>query len=69
MNVQTIDGYSGHSDRAQLLAYVRNIRPKPTRILAMHGEESKCEDLTRTLNKMMRVETRAPMNLDSMRLR
>jgi hypothetical protein len=69
MEVFNVDGYSGHSDRSQLLAYVKNLRPRPSRILTLHGEESKCEDLARTLNRMMHVQTQAPMNLDSIRLR
>lgn len=69
MQVNTVDGYSGHSDRAQLLAFVRNLRPKPQRILTMHGDEHKTEELARTLGHMMHVESRAPMNLDTIRLR
>lgn len=69
MGVVTIDGFSGHSDWSQLLAYARNVRPRPNRIFTMHGEASKCEELSRTLNKMLHVETRVPMPLDSMRLK
>ena len=69
LEVDTVDGFSGHSDRSQLLAFVRNLRPKPGRIFTMHGDETKCDDLARTLNKMMHCETRAPMNLDSTRLK
>ncbi|MFH0922894.1 MAG: beta-CASP ribonuclease aCPSF1, partial [Candidatus Micrarchaeota archaeon] len=69
LSVTTIDGWSGHSDRAQLLAFLRNLRPKPARVFTMHGDENKTEELARTVNKMMHVETRAPMNLDSIRLR
>ncbi len=69
MQVNTVDGFSGHSDRSQLLAFVRNLRPRPHRIFTMHGEEVKTEEFARSLNHMMHVETRAPMNLDSIRLR
>jgi len=69
LSVTTIDGWSGHSDRAQLLAFLRNLRPKPARVFTMHGDENKTEELARTVNKMMHIETRAPMNLDSIRLR
>jgi len=69
MQVHTVDGYSGHSDRAQLLAFLRNLRPRPQRIFTMHGDEAKTEEFARTINHMMHVETRAPMNLDSIRLR
>ncbi len=35
----------------------------------MHGEESKCDDLARTLGSRFRIEGRAPMNLDSIRFK
>ncbi len=69
LEVDTVDGFSGHSDRSQLLAYVRSLRPKPGRVFTMHGDESKCDDLARTLNKMMHCETSAMMNRDSKRLK
>ncbi|MEM3227513.1 MAG: beta-CASP ribonuclease aCPSF1 [Candidatus Micrarchaeaceae archaeon] len=69
ISVNTVDGFSGHSDRRQLLAFVENLRPKPKVIYTMHGEESKCEDLARALGKEMHVRASAPMNLDSLRLK
>jgi hypothetical protein len=69
MRIETCEGYSGHSDRRQLLAFVKNMRPRPSKIYTMHGEESKCEDLAHTLSKIMKVEARAPMNLDGIRLK
>lgn len=69
MQVHTVEGFSGHSDRSQLMAFVRNLRPHPQRILTMHGDENKTDDLARSLSHMMRVEARGPMNLDTVRLR
>lgn len=69
MNVHTVEGFSGHCDRSQLLAFMRNLRPRPTQIFTMHGDENKTVELAKTANQMMHVETRAPMNLDSIRLR
>ena len=69
MQVRTVEGFSGHSDRRQLIDFVKNIRPSPKKIFTMHGEESKCEDLSRVLGNMMHVESRSPMNLDSQRLK
>ncbi len=68
LRVETVEGFSGHSDRSQLLAYARSIRPKPARIFTNHGDEARTEDLARTLNRMLHVETRAPMDLDTIRL-
>ena len=68
LSVHTVDGFSGHSDRSQLMAYARNIRPKPAKIITMHGDENKPEELARALNRMLHIQTRAIMNLDSTRL-
>ncbi len=69
MKIDTVEGFSGHSDRHQLVNFVKHMKPTPQRIFTMHGDETKCEDLARTLNKMFRVETRAPMDLDAIRLK
>ncbi len=69
LQVETADAFSGHSDRNQLMAYVRALRPKPSRIINIHGDEAKCDDLSRSLSRMMHIDARAPMNLDSTRLK
>ncbi|MCX6770667.1 MAG: beta-CASP ribonuclease aCPSF1 [Candidatus Micrarchaeota archaeon] len=69
MQIETVEGYSGHSDRQQLLALLKNMHPKPERVFTLHGDESKCEDLSRTITKMFRIDSRAPMNLDTIRLK
>ncbi|MDE1798230.1 MAG: beta-CASP ribonuclease aCPSF1 [Candidatus Micrarchaeota archaeon] len=70
METDTVEGFSGHSDRNQLINYVKAIRPGPERVFTLHGDENKCEDLARSLNKMMPgIEARSPMDLDSIRLR
>jgi KH/beta-lactamase-domain protein len=66
-NVDTCDGFSGHSDRKQLLNFIYNLNPKPERILMMHGEESKCIDLASSIHQKYGVETRAPLNLETIR--
>lgn len=69
MTIETCDGFSGHSDRRQLLNYVGSIDPKPERIIICHGEESKCMDLAQTIRKRYGVETRVPMNLETIRMK
>ena len=69
LDVETIDGFSGHSDRLQLLNYVGTMEPRPERVIVNHGEEFKCADLASSLYKKFGVETRAPMNLETIRLR
>lgn len=69
MQVQNLEGFSGHSDRRQLMSFIENIRPTPKKVFTMHGEESKCEDLARGVSNRLRVEARAPMNLDTIRFK
>ncbi len=69
LKVATVDGFSGHSDRTQLINFARAIKPRPSKFFILHGEESKCEDLSRTIGKMLHVESRAPQVLDSVRLK
>ncbi|MDE1762368.1 MAG: beta-CASP ribonuclease aCPSF1 [Candidatus Micrarchaeota archaeon] len=69
MQVHNLEGFSGHSDRRQLMSFVENIRPTPKKVFTMHGEESKCEDLARGIANRLRVEARAPMDLDTIRFK
>lgn len=69
MEVTTVEGFSGHSDRRQLAAWIRNVRPKPNKIFTMHGDWGKTEEFARDIARNMMVESRAPLNLESIRLR
>ncbi len=69
MQVRTIEGFSGHSDRRQFASFIDHLRPSARKIFTMHGEESKCDDLARFLGSRAHAEARAPMDLDSIRLK
>lgn len=69
LGIKSVGGFSGHSDRRQLMSFVENLRPKPKSIFTMHGEEQKCEDLARSMGRILHCDARAPMNLDSIRLK
>jgi len=68
MNVFTVEGFSGHSDRRQLIAYVMNSKPIPERVIIGHGEESKSLDLANALKRIGKINTAVPRNLDAIRL-
>lgn len=68
MRVNALDGFSGHSDRKQLLRFVNNISPKPKQIILVHGEESKCINMADTIRKIFKTETLAPRVGDRIRL-
>lgn len=69
MHIETIEGFSGHSDRNQLLGFFKKLKPKPNRVITMHGDEKSCTNLARTMSYNYKVEASAPRNLDSIRLR
>ena len=69
MDTETVDGFSGHSDRRQLVNYVSTLEPRPERIIIGHGDDFKCADLASTLYKKFGIETRAPLNLETIRLK
>jgi KH/beta-lactamase-domain protein len=68
LEVATIEGFSGHSDRLQLMNYIQTIDPRPQRIILNHGEESKSIDLSTSLHKRFNIETRVPFNLEAIRM-
>jgi KH/beta-lactamase-domain protein len=69
LNVEVIKGFSGHSSRPQSLSFVKNLDPRPRRIFTLHGESSKCIDLSSSIHKLNKIETSAPRNLESIRLK
>jgi KH/beta-lactamase-domain protein len=68
LTTHTIEGFSGHSDRKQLVNYVRKIRPKPRRVFVVHGEESKCHNLARSVSRLRGVRGHIPDLLETFRL-
>ncbi len=68
LNVHTCEGFSGHSDRIQLLHYISKMQPTPDRVLVCHGEESKATNLASTIYKKYGISTRAIRNLETVRL-
>lgn len=67
--VHTVEGYSGHSDRNQLLNFVSRLKTKPERVLLNHGEVTKSVSLARSVHNIFKLETLVPHNLDAVRLR
>ncbi len=68
LEVYTIEGLSGHSDRNQLMNFMTKLSPKPKKIIICHGESSNAVDLASSIYKKLRIETIAPKNLDALRL-
>ena len=69
MRIYTIKGFSGHSNFKQLVGWVGSLEPKPKKIITIHGDYSRCIELASVLYQQYRVETVAPKNLETIRLR
>ncbi|RLF09899.1 MAG: beta-CASP ribonuclease aCPSF1, partial [Thermoprotei archaeon] len=67
--VVSIEGFSGHSDRKQLLKFVQRVSPKPSKILICHGEPAKTLNLAGAIQRYFKVPVAAPLPLEAVRLR
>ena len=67
MNVETVDGFSGHADRQGLENFVRTMNPRPEKVLCVHGDESSAQDLSSALYHEFNMRTFAPKNLETFR--
>ena len=68
MQIKTINGFSGHSNRRQLMEYVKRLNPRPDLILTCHGDPYKAVDLASSVHRSYKIDTKTPMNLDSVRI-
>jgi len=69
LNIDTIEGFSGHSDRKQIISYLRKVSPKLENIIVCHGEKEKCESIAEVFQKRFRINARVPDALETIRLR
>jgi len=69
MNVETVDGFSGHADRQGLENFVRTMNPRPEKVLCVHGDESSTQDLSSALYHEYNMRTFAPKNLETFRFK
>lgn len=69
MRIETVEGFSGHSDRRQLLAFLKNVMPTPERVFTMHGDWNKTEDLAKSAGMMLKRDVAAPLNMEAVRLK
>ncbi|MDH5788137.1 MAG: beta-CASP ribonuclease aCPSF1, partial [Candidatus Bathyarchaeota archaeon] len=66
--VESIEGFSGHSDRRQILNYITNLKPKPERVIVCHGEKAKCVSIANFIQRRFGVQTLVPALLETFRL-
>ena len=60
---------TNHSDRRQLMNYIKRCNPQPRKVIVIHGEQSRCLDLASSIHKQFNIETVAPKNLEVLRIK
>ena len=68
MEIKTINGFSGHSNRRQLMDYVKRLNPRPEKVITCHGDPYKTVDLASSVHRSYKIETKTPLNLDCVRI-
>ncbi|NIO37817.1 beta-CASP ribonuclease aCPSF1 [Candidatus Bathyarchaeota archaeon] len=68
LQVESIDGFSGHSDRRQIVNYITHLTPKPERVVICHGEKAKCLNLAKFIQRRRRIKTLVPAAMETLRL-
>ncbi len=68
LNVDSIEGFSGHSDRRQIINYVTHLKPKPERVVVCHGERAKCLSVANFLQRRCEIDAFAPGLMETFRL-
>ncbi len=69
LDVHRIDGLAGHATRQELIDYIGKCTPRPRKLIIQHGDTRACLDMASALHKKYKIETVAPRNLESIRLR
>ncbi|MDO8656934.1 MAG: beta-CASP ribonuclease aCPSF1 [Nanoarchaeota archaeon] len=60
---------TNHSDRRQLMNFIKRCNPQPRKVIVVHGEASRCLDLASSIHKQFQIETVAPKNLEVIRIK
>jgi len=68
LQVESIEGFSGHSDRRQLIAYLTHLKQKPERVFMVHGERSKIANLANFMDNKAGINAVVPAILETFRL-
>ncbi len=67
IEVHQIDGFSGHSDKNEIMNYFRQLSPKPERVVLVHGQRNKSQYLAQAISNKYRVKVDVPFNLETIR--
>jgi len=65
--IEKVDGFSGHSDRNQLLNYVRRVYTKRGPLFLVHGEAKKIQNMKKMLGRIYGDSVYSPRLLETYR--
>jgi len=68
LQVESIEGFSGHSDRRQLVSYLTHLKPTPERVFLCHGEKSKIMNLANFIDNKAGIPAVVPGILETFKL-
>jgi len=68
MRVESIEGFSGHSDRRQIINYITHLKPRPERVIVCHGEKAKIASIASFIQKRCGIPTLTPSIMETIRL-
>jgi len=68
LRVESIEGFSGHSDRRQIINYITYLKPKPERVIVCHGEKAKCLSIANFIHRRCEIQTLVPVVMETLRL-
>jgi len=68
LQVESIEGFSGHSDRRQIINYITHLKPNPERVFVCHGERAKIMNIANFIQKKCGIDTIVPGIMETFRL-
>jgi predicted metal-dependent RNase len=68
LQVESIEGFSGHSDRRQIINYITHLKPKPERVIVCHGERAKCQSMANFIQRRCGIHALVPAIMETFRL-
>jgi len=68
LQVESIEGFSGHSDRRQIINYITHLKPKPERVVVCHGERAKCLSIANFIQRRCGIQALVPAIMETFRL-
>jgi len=66
--VESLTGFTNHSDYGQILAYVKRMKQKLRRVIVNHGDKSEAQNLAGSINRILRIHTQHPLVEEAVKL-